>query len=182
MLNKWRRVQYLDDGVSSYQCLACGKGWNSTSSPSDYGWKYCPHCGLEWEDEHDCREHGHRQYDAYSKMTEEQHKTQSRKREENEQEWTIQSRVLNKEGEVIRDWEWYHDWSHDYPVELYKDDSPLRMAKFAAHNLRRVRELNKSQNKDEWGWTTEYRMVLLKPAKGRSFYDYNKKEVVRILT
>lgn len=44
---KWREVEYTDDGCSVYQCLSCYQQWEGRSSP-EYGWKFCPFCGIQW--------------------------------------------------------------------------------------------------------------------------------------
>lgn len=45
MLNKWRLVEYTDDGCSLYECLKCKDQWESRSSPRNY----CSECGTKWE-------------------------------------------------------------------------------------------------------------------------------------
>ena len=180
-LNKWRSIKYLDDGVSEFQCLFCKGTWTSTNSPDWAGWIYCPLCGTKWEGKHECREHKHKSYDYYNKMTEEQTKNRERKIRENECSWEIQRRVLSDDGTVLADWEWYYNFEHDYPIELYKDKTPLRKIKFAAYKLRRVKELNKSSQKDDLGFINEYRLAMMKPIVSDNWNDYNKKIVVRVL-
>jgi len=59
-MNKWRYVQYEDDGVEGYQCLHC-KGNVSTRDMfrhhEESAWKFCPHCGTGMNGFHECREH-----------------------------------------------------------------------------------------------------------------------------
>lgn len=45
---KWREIEYTDDGCSLYQCLHCYEKWEGRSSP-EYGWKFCPFCGVKWD-------------------------------------------------------------------------------------------------------------------------------------
>jgi len=59
MLNKWRNVQYTDDGCNVYQCLQCQYEWEARTSPD----LFCPHCGTKWIGEHECREHGFPKWD-----------------------------------------------------------------------------------------------------------------------
>jgi hypothetical protein len=47
MIPKWREKRYTDDGCSLYECLNCKNIWESRSTP-EYGWKFCPYCGIEW--------------------------------------------------------------------------------------------------------------------------------------
>lgn len=56
MINQWRYVKYLDDGVSGYQCLQCYEKWQSTGPPGYFyegvyhaTWKFCPCCGTKWD-------------------------------------------------------------------------------------------------------------------------------------
>jgi hypothetical protein len=53
----WRLRGYLEDGVSGYQCLHCGNGWDASTDPGLAGWRFCPYCGCEWEGERKCRTH-----------------------------------------------------------------------------------------------------------------------------
>ena len=47
---KFREINYTDDGCSAYQCLSCKNQWEARTSP-EYGWKFCPYCGVEWNGE-----------------------------------------------------------------------------------------------------------------------------------
>ena len=49
MLNKWRYVDYTDDGCSIFECLYCHYKWESRTTPKD--WKWCPVCGVKWDGE-----------------------------------------------------------------------------------------------------------------------------------
>jgi len=51
-MNKYRYVQYEDDGHCTYQCLACKA---MIYSPSVESYKYCPYCACQWEGQHVCR-------------------------------------------------------------------------------------------------------------------------------
>lgn len=57
MINKWREVRYTDDGCSLYQCLSCKQDWEARNSP-EYGWRFCPYCGVEWTGGVKGRSHG----------------------------------------------------------------------------------------------------------------------------
>lgn len=46
MLNKFREVLYVDDGVTQYECLKCHKPFQARGL---FGWNYCPHCGTKWD-------------------------------------------------------------------------------------------------------------------------------------
>lgn len=57
-INKWRKIEYTDDGCSLYECMLCYGKWESRTSPSPEGsekfhspsgWVYCPCCGTKWE-------------------------------------------------------------------------------------------------------------------------------------
>lgn len=41
-------VEYDGDGCRVHQCLKCYNFWTMRSNP-DYGWKFCPFCGIEWK-------------------------------------------------------------------------------------------------------------------------------------
>lgn len=51
-----REVEYVDDGCSRYQCLSCMDVWEGRDSP-EYGWKFCPYCGIQWEGHKKTRSH-----------------------------------------------------------------------------------------------------------------------------
>lgn len=51
---KFRDCGYTDEGCSLYQCLSCKNQWESRSSP-EYGWRFCPYCGVQWTGEIKCR-------------------------------------------------------------------------------------------------------------------------------
>ena len=181
MLNKWRTVEHLDDGVISCECLSCYGQWNSTTSPERGGWSFCPLCGTKWEGEHKCEEHGHKKYELINKMTEEQRKTQSKTRKQDDVSWERQRRIRSAiTGDVLIDWEWFPDFEN-YPEEIYKDSTPLRKSKFAAYALKQIRQLNASQKPDEFDFIAEYRLALTKPMNSDNLWDYNKRKVVRVL-
>lgn len=48
MLNRWRLVEYTDDGCSIYQCLSCKAQWEARTSPEHSHWRFCPVCGTQW--------------------------------------------------------------------------------------------------------------------------------------
>jgi hypothetical protein len=52
-MNKWRAVGYVDDGMTEYECMACGERWLACS----FGTNYCGFCGTKWEGQHQCRSH-----------------------------------------------------------------------------------------------------------------------------
>lgn len=56
MLNKFRRIFYTDDGCSLYQCLSCYNKFECRDDP-EYGWKFCPFCGIKWDGKLKCRSH-----------------------------------------------------------------------------------------------------------------------------
>jgi hypothetical protein len=47
MLNKFRKIEYTDDGCTSYECLACGK----EAEVRNAGFAYCSYCGTKWDGE-----------------------------------------------------------------------------------------------------------------------------------
>jgi len=52
-MNRWREIQYVDDGCTAYQCLQCKESFTSrTECGGDHGYKFCPFCGTKWEGEH----------------------------------------------------------------------------------------------------------------------------------
>ena len=63
-MHYWRRtLERADDGCSDYQCLACKQHLECPTAPyhakmydgslSEYGYKFCPYCGVQWKGEHD---------------------------------------------------------------------------------------------------------------------------------
>lgn len=48
MLNKFRYVDYDDDGCSIYECLSCYERWSARY----FGEKYCGYCGAKWDGPH----------------------------------------------------------------------------------------------------------------------------------
>jgi hypothetical protein len=64
-MNKWRRTfeNCHGEGTSKFQCLACKNYFESVDNPvlarqydgslSDYGYKFCPNCGIKWDGEHE---------------------------------------------------------------------------------------------------------------------------------
>lgn len=49
MINKWRMIQYTDDGCELYQCLHCYNSWEARTNPKWGKWKFCPVCGTRWD-------------------------------------------------------------------------------------------------------------------------------------
>lgn len=58
MINRWRMVNYLEDGVSGFQCLMCMNTWTAQTAPGyDHWetkryartWHYCPYCATHWD-------------------------------------------------------------------------------------------------------------------------------------
>ncbi len=49
MLNRWRLVEYTDDGCSIYECLKCDAQWEARTSPEHSHWRFCPVCGTQWQ-------------------------------------------------------------------------------------------------------------------------------------
>lgn len=65
IMKKWRKtLKYSSyDGMSVFQCLNCKDYFDNGSSPfgekqydgtySNYGYKFCPYCGIQWDGELD---------------------------------------------------------------------------------------------------------------------------------
>ena len=68
MINRWRYVEYTDEGCAIFQCLKCKSQWESRTSPGyiiqetfvgtdgktyEAGyyptWHFCPVCGTKWD-------------------------------------------------------------------------------------------------------------------------------------
>ena len=99
---KYRLVQYEEDGVYAYQCLNCYKGWNARNDIID--WKFCPHCGIRWEGQHECKEHSLRHYyPDYKFQT-------PRLREREEYYWELQTQtVWGNEPPKPNEWQYFTD-------------------------------------------------------------------------
>jgi hypothetical protein len=52
-MNKYRYVQYADDGCEEYQCLACKFRFTIRSASMNF----CSHCGVKFEGQLECRPH-----------------------------------------------------------------------------------------------------------------------------
>ena len=57
-LNRWRYVEYTDDGCALYQCLLCKNKYEGRTAPGWYEYQtkiyhpvfvFCPFCGTKWD-------------------------------------------------------------------------------------------------------------------------------------
>ncbi len=52
---KYRRIGYMDDGVTRYACMDCKNEFCIRDDPRYYN--FCPKCGTSWFGQYECREH-----------------------------------------------------------------------------------------------------------------------------
>jgi hypothetical protein len=52
-LNKFRYVDYADDGCNTYQCLNCRKTWTVRYPGPGDSMPFCGFCGTRWEGQHE---------------------------------------------------------------------------------------------------------------------------------
>lgn len=148
MINKYRRVEYTDDGCTAYECLKCKAQWEARNF-----WNvYCGKCGTKWDGElvWDTEKCGaHRKYlfetDYYA----------------DKPYWTAQVRWYHKDGtEFGVEWKDIHHIYYDKhmaDVEKYKNVS----AKFKLC-INDIKEHMQDERKDTWSkdwFWCEYRIV-----------------------
>lgn len=98
-MNKWRNVNYTDDGCTLYQCLSCMNKFEGRTGPV----RFCTFCGTEWEGQHEARPSGTPRwlYDRYGGegFDAELATTSGRKRlwesrpKQTEWEWVVETRT-----------------------------------------------------------------------------------------
>lgn len=165
---RWREMHYTDDGCSAYQCLSCKESWEGRSSP-EWGWKFCPYCGVKWEGQVKCRSsHTPRwrwelleqprelayeskaefDYEHYRKL--EDHISEVHRRSEEKQSvWMIEYR------EIKDDARWYCEDA--FMVNPYRDQDPSTapVHQRALQWMREARDRHNAEReegiKDFWG-------------------------------
>lgn len=133
-LNKYRDVEYADDGCNVYECLSCKAQWEVRYFPT----VYCGNCGIKFEGQHECRSRHtprweYERFDGhYYATTLDDYETQQANKNEKEairaQEkvWVIQKRITLLESQ----WAWdYEDDAEPFPrvgewEDEYRSDRP----------------------------------------------------------
>jgi hypothetical protein len=126
-LNKYRYVEYADDGCEVYECLSCKAQWEVRSFPT----VYCGNCGVKFEGKHECRDRYTPRWD-YDRFDGRYRWSVSDEREAyaaeaKEKVWVIQKRITLLESE----WHWdYEDDAEPFPrvgewKSEYQSDSPV---------------------------------------------------------
>lgn len=148
---RWRELHYTDDGCSKYQCLSCKESWESRSTP-EYGWKFCPYCGVKWEGGLKCRtseiprwqwelieeprQSNNIDYVRYNQIQE--YINDIRRKNEGKQSiWVIEYRNLNTNTNIMH---WYCEQA--FTISPYRDQKPAAppIHRYALQQLREVRD------------------------------------------
>lgn len=131
-LNKYRYVEYADDGCDVYECMSCAAQWEVRYFPA----VYCGNCGVKFEGKHECRgRHTPRwEYERFDGSYDPPHfRYGSDEREAyeaaraKEKVWVIQKRITLLESE----WDWdYESGAEPFPrvgewEDKYQSASPV---------------------------------------------------------
>lgn len=150
-MNKWRKVQYLNDGVDEYQCLKCKSRFCVFSYVEL--WKFCPFCGTQWEGQHECSTRDERREKIYDKMTEAQREQESLRYREFKSHFVVQKQCL---------WKWE-------PQLVEEEWNDLMMSSELGYKeafLRWKAELEFNKDEIETGWA--YLRLVYKPSKDKT--------------
>jgi hypothetical protein len=171
---KWREAEGTDDGCSIFQCLNCYTQWESRTSPRT--WKFCPHCGIKWEGQHECREHYEPRwkFELRQKDPEGVYPAPSRKwfdlyselqRPSKKRIWAIVKReVIWRDGTPeCKDWQVYASESGHKPTTL--TDVVLEL------KYLRSREQQDQLSEDWLRIETQYRAMIIDPPSYASTYS-----------
>ena len=157
MINKFRHIQYTDEGCDEYQCLSC---YGKLEIRYINNWKFCPMCGIEFSGELECREHTtpswlykldldyHDQYELKKKLW----KTKK-------SGWVIEYRDIwfNKSdsGEIL----YRHDHFASTDWAVYRDNRSINIT--AIEIFKHLKDLRFQSRIDynilDYGVITEYR-------------------------
>ena len=136
-LNKYRYVEYADDGCDVYECMSCKDRWEVRSFPT----VYCGNCGVKFEGKHECRSHVEPRWE-YERFTKHQKYYDSPLRygsdereayeaaRAKEKVWVIQKRTIQLESSYKWDYEsdaepfprvgeWEGEYQSDRPAWLH---------------------------------------------------------------
>lgn len=146
-INRWRDVEYIDDGCYLHQCLACYGEWESRTRPHHGGWLFCPLCGVRWEGQHECRPSDEPRFPRRDESYEE-----SCSRYSNQRLWVIEKREIVEHdvdnSREERSWKVIDRWDsrsvgaiyvHDH-LFGYKADYKAKVALEVLEELRERRE------------------------------------------
>jgi hypothetical protein len=135
-LNKYRDVEYSDDGCEVYECMACKAQWEVRYFPT----AYCGNCGIKFEGQHECRGHytPRWEYERFDGHYWDERDYETRRAEDKEKEaikakekvWVIQKRITLLESEYSWDYEsdaepfprvgeWRDEYRSDRPAWLH---------------------------------------------------------------
>jgi hypothetical protein len=134
-LNKYRYLEYADDGCSVYECMSCKAQWEVRSVPT----VYCGNCGIKFDGKHECRscrtprweyERFDGSYDPpYFRYGSDERKAYEAAKAK-EKVWVIQKRITLLESEYGWDYEsdaepfprvgeWKDEYRSDRPAWLH---------------------------------------------------------------
>ena len=155
-MNKYRKVEYADDGCYRYECLSCHKQWEVRYAPTTY----CGHCGIKFDGQHMCRTHHtprwvHERFNG-------NHPRDEREDQEEEKIWMIQKRKVYVDS-YPKEARSNEDWS-DY----CKSGGSAAKVLYSVKNLRLIEEAESLKRLDCWketAWASEtysyeYRIVI----------------------
>ncbi len=159
----YRYVNYTDDGCTLHQCLACGQKWEGRSAP-EYGWKFCPYCGVKWTGKLECRtadEPGwlYRLRKTNLALGDKLDRLRFNDGSKLTHGWVIESRTCYEDrGEIRED-----AWGIAYRQSNY-GVTTLRMVLAHLGSLRRREDLERCREVDDyfpWRSWTEYRARIV---------------------
>ena len=127
-LNKYRYVEYADDGCEVYECLSCKAQWEVRYVPT----VYCGNCGVKFEGKHECRDRytprwDYDRFDGRYPLMSVSDEREAYAAEAKEKVWVIQKRITLLESQ----WSWdYEDDAEPFPrvgewEDEYQSASPV---------------------------------------------------------
>ena len=153
MLNKWRWVNYTDEGCDLYECLSCYNRWDARTSPREFrgeggkiiaGWIFCPYCGIKWAGEIKWEVDERRDYGSRSVG------------------WRIESRNIWKNSKEWSNWQAEHCYaSVDTHPDYYQWPREKRLRWYIVKELKAIKRERLQEENDGYGLpiTYEYRIV-----------------------
>lgn len=143
--NKFREVDYLNDGVSRYQCLSCKETWDARSTPGPF----CSYCGTRWEGEFVWRTEARQEQDRVRQQAAYRHGQLSP-----QMLWVLQARCI-WEDLLMRDLPEVLEWKDEPGWTFQCTTVGARQAFKILQDRRKERE-----DYDSETFRVEYRLVL----------------------
>jgi hypothetical protein len=185
MINKYRYIQYVEDGTSEYQCLSCYGLMNIYDNPEWSNWRFCPLCGVEWDGKLECRSKHVAPWEyrlQEARRDDIIRSIEDRVTREKTRGWVIEERTVfwDKDGDNTT---FYfsskeHTGASDWHISYIEDIRPYSAYTVCEH-LKALRKREKRDNPDDglnrwFGSYNEYRASIQNYPQNRNYWSVNK--------